>query len=124
MAGKYPGSWSLPVCNASTWGQKWNVNYENHGASGGSIPCFCGKSHGMSTNLAKFNASLGERGQETAAWAKAAGMDGFETYSYRCTHVLRGKCFQWPSNMTDIMIGPKVRVYKPAPGQVDFPDLS
>ncbi len=26
-AGRYPGSWTLPVCDTSTWGEKWNWDY-------------------------------------------------------------------------------------------------
>ena len=27
QAGRYPGSWTFPVCDASTWGSKWNFDY-------------------------------------------------------------------------------------------------
>ena len=27
LAGRYPGTWSLPVCNTSIWGKAWNWDY-------------------------------------------------------------------------------------------------
>ena len=57
-AGRYPGSWTLPVCDASTWGQQWNFDYVNQDATVNSEdcpkeqfhetrqhpPCICGES--------------------------------------------------------------------------------
>ena len=44
LPGKYPGSWTLPVCNVSTWGAKWNWNYNNGSHDGKSHPpCICGE---------------------------------------------------------------------------------
>lgn len=61
MAGKLPGSWSLPVCDGSTWGGQWNYNINQSETiprytfgypswakwSKGSPPCICGKSLGF-----------------------------------------------------------------------------
>ncbi|KAL6716082.1 hypothetical protein ACLMJK_005648 [Lecanora helva] len=86
-AGRYPGSWTIPVCDASTWGKGWNWDYtkevleyrvDTH------PPCFCGPN-----------------GQETFAWAQAAGMTGFETFWHRCTKALE-KGFAWPNGVTSI----------------------
>ncbi|KAL8774221.1 MAG: hypothetical protein Q9209_000972 [Squamulea sp. 1 TL-2023] len=30
QAGKYPGSWTIPVCNASTWGALWNFHFTSN----------------------------------------------------------------------------------------------
>lgn len=27
QAGRYPGSWTLPVCDASVWGKNWHWDY-------------------------------------------------------------------------------------------------
>ena len=63
--GRYPGSWTLPVCDASTWGLKWNFDYNTTDyskkivnspllgltKSGGHPPCLCGKfDHNLSCN--------------------------------------------------------------------------
>ena len=44
-AGRYPGSWTLPVCHASTWGKSCNWDYANGGYEKSPIthpPCICG----------------------------------------------------------------------------------
>ena len=41
-AGKLPGSWTLPVCNASTWGKNWNWDYTAREDGGSHPPCLCG----------------------------------------------------------------------------------
>ena len=48
--GHYPGSWTLPVCNASYWGLDWNFNYNVNITPEASDynrdehpPCICGK---------------------------------------------------------------------------------
>ena len=44
-AGRYPGSWTLPVCHASTWGKSWNWDYANKGyekSPNTHPPCICG----------------------------------------------------------------------------------
>ena len=57
LAGRYSGSWTLPVCDSSTWGKSWNWNYveDNSLRARGLIgellgsrsdthsPCLCGK---------------------------------------------------------------------------------
>ncbi|KAL8901203.1 MAG: hypothetical protein Q9192_000680 [Flavoplaca navasiana] len=46
MGGRYPGSWTLPVCNASKWGDSWNFDYTSGHRNRRDIrehpPCFCG----------------------------------------------------------------------------------
>lgn len=46
-AGRYPGSWTLPVCNASAWGHAWNSPYDKDPIIRKSVythpPCMCGK---------------------------------------------------------------------------------
>ena len=58
-AGRLPGSWTLPVCNTSTWGNPWNFDYMHKNYSseqkvilygspigatpGGHPSCMCGK---------------------------------------------------------------------------------
>ena len=29
LAGRYPGTWTVPVCNTSTWGAAWNWDFIN-----------------------------------------------------------------------------------------------
>ena len=47
-AGRYPGSWTLPVCDTSTYGDDWNVPYDNKTYYNGRYPesthppCMCG----------------------------------------------------------------------------------
>ena len=53
MGGRYPGSWTLPVCDASTWGAGWNYDFITHGAKDKRDdtehpPCLCGKSISIS----------------------------------------------------------------------------
>ena len=59
-AGRYPGSWTLPVCNASWWGRSWNWNYADNKNLRKSItthpPCLCGKS--VVHNLLMIDTSL------------------------------------------------------------------
>lgn len=48
FAGQYPGSWTLPVCNASWWGKAWNWDYAQNkddvrGSTQTHPPCICGK---------------------------------------------------------------------------------
>ena len=45
VAGRYPGSWTLPVCDTSTWGGKWNWDYTKKGVEfqDSHPPCLCGK---------------------------------------------------------------------------------
>ncbi|KAI9703553.1 MAG: hypothetical protein M1836_007323 [Candelina mexicana] len=84
---RFPGSWTLPVCDASTWGSKWNWDYTQHPQPFGNLethpPCICGP-------LAL----------ETYDWAKAAGLQGFETYWHRCEVAMRHGHFDWPEGVT------------------------
>ena len=59
--GRYAGSWTIPVCNTSTWGNRWNYNIKDPQPGSieiseavtlaatitrhtkGSPPCICGK---------------------------------------------------------------------------------
>ena len=49
--GRYPGSWTLPVCDAGTWGKEWNFYYNATTTDATSDddpdhhpPCLCGES--------------------------------------------------------------------------------
>ncbi|KAL8879142.1 MAG: hypothetical protein Q9192_008295 [Flavoplaca navasiana] len=89
-AGRFPGSWTLPVCDASTWGKAWNWDYtgeENDIRESPRThpPCLCGP-----------------KGLETYDWAKAAGLSGFQTFWHRCQYILRDEevGFEWPEGVT------------------------
>ena len=49
QVGRYPGTWTLPVCDASTWGARWNWDYtKNKNPKEGDKtmthpPCLCGE---------------------------------------------------------------------------------
>lgn len=49
QVGRYPGTWTLPVCDASTWGARWNWDYtKNKNPQEGDStethpPCLCGE---------------------------------------------------------------------------------
>ncbi|KAL8881227.1 MAG: hypothetical protein Q9198_001527 [Flavoplaca austrocitrina] len=82
--GRFPGSWTLPVCHASTWGKAWNWDYtgkDNEIRESGVThpPCICDQASRL-THICE----LGPLGLETYDWAKAAGLSGFETFWYRC----------------------------------------
>lgn len=49
---------------------------------------------------------VGENGAETAGWATAAGMNGFETFWERCTRALKYEDFVWPDGLTEIKYPP------------------
>lgn len=56
--GRYPGSWTLPVCNTLDWGKRWNYDYTEIAARGNEDfdlvhfpPCLCGKFRGNSEAL-------------------------------------------------------------------------
>ncbi|KAL8854460.1 MAG: hypothetical protein Q9221_000731 [Calogaya cf. arnoldii] len=90
MVGRFPGSWTPPVCDASTWGNSWNWDYtgEKNDIRESHIthpPCMCGP-----------------QGLETYDWAKAAGLAGFKTFQRRCMFKLREKIFkfEWPEGVT------------------------
>ncbi|KAI4226376.1 MAG: hypothetical protein L6R36_003234 [Xanthoria steineri] len=89
-AGRFPGSWTLPVCDTSTWGKKWNWDYTGEKndvreSVDTHPPCLCGP-----------------QGLETYDWAKAAGLSGFETFWHRCNTALRetSSGFEWPEGVT------------------------
>ena len=46
FAGRSAGSWTLPVCDTSTWGSLWNHDYTGTGSHSSSdyqvLPCLCG----------------------------------------------------------------------------------
>lgn len=58
-AGRYPGSWTVPVCDTMTWGKDWNFDYVTRDAKDESSeidilghtqqvetqhpPCMCGE---------------------------------------------------------------------------------
>ena len=47
LGGRYPGSWTLPVCDASKWGYAWNKDYTTDQKYLYQYfehpPCLCGK---------------------------------------------------------------------------------
>ncbi|KAL8870483.1 MAG: hypothetical protein Q9174_003485 [Haloplaca sp. 1 TL-2023] len=112
MGGRYPGSWTLPVCNASKWGASWNIDYTLGHRDRRDIrehpPCFCG-----------------EGGTETAHWAIAAGLSNFDTFYERCKRVLKGTggpadSFSWPVGVASVDLGFREPVTKPSEnGTVD-----
>ena len=108
QVGRYPGTWTLPVCDASTWGASWNSDYtnitdRNDARINTHPPCLCGKSTTMAQNAAvPIRVLAGPQGSETNAWAAAAGMTGFETFWYLCTDALEDKNFQWPEGVTEV----------------------
>ncbi len=44
--------------------------------------------------------STGPKALETFDWAKAAGMQGFQTYWDRCRDALRNRDLDWPEGVT------------------------
>lgn len=121
FAGRYPGTWSLPVCNASSWGKSWNWDYttpeyqktkrhyppfigkpDTRPSEGENShpPCFCGKS--FSTLSGVVNSRCTGSPEETVAWAKAAGMYDFKTFQTRCKKALEEKTFLWPPDVESI----------------------
>lgn len=132
QAGRYPGSWTLPVCNASTWGKSWNWDYTTAEydrsywnpdyktkrviASSGVVgtsksrrtrpPCLCGMIYPTLTSHYLISPVLieylGEMGKETDAWTKAAGLQDFQTFRERCKGALERSDFQWPAGLTEV----------------------
>ncbi|KAL8911471.1 MAG: hypothetical protein Q9172_007668 [Xanthocarpia lactea] len=102
--GRFPGSWTLPVCDASTWGKAWNWDYtgeDNKIRESGVThpPCMCDQASRL-TDICE----LGPLALETYDWAKAAGLSGFETFWHRCKKALTTTrpLFEWPENVTFI----------------------
>ncbi|KAL8903537.1 MAG: hypothetical protein Q9171_007371 [Xanthocarpia ochracea] len=100
--GRFPGSWTLPVCDASTWGKAWNWDYtgEDNKIRGSGVthpPCMCEKASRL-TDIYE----LGPLALETYDWAKAAGLSGFETFWHRCKKTLTTirPRFEWSENVT------------------------
>ena len=66
-AGQYPGSWTLPVCNASWWGRSWNWNYadkpEIRESTGTHPPCLSGKSSTSSSSSSSSSSSTFSRSE-------------------------------------------------------------
>lgn len=56
----------------------------------------------------------GPGGVETAAWARAAGLEGFQTYYQACKYQLEDDNFEWPDGVRCVELGDG-NVYK-APG--------
>ena len=93
LAGRYPGTWTLPVCDGGTWGARWNFNwkdkiggYPTFGT--GFPPCLCGQG-----------------GLESKAWASAAGMKDFDTFYRYCHNQLESEYFTWPEGVTSVDYG-------------------
>ncbi|KAL8924489.1 MAG: hypothetical protein Q9172_002654 [Xanthocarpia lactea] len=98
LAGRYPDTWTVPVCDTSTWGAAWNWDFINkkqpileYGRQGKQLmPCLCG-----------------DHGLDTAAWIRAAGMLDFDTYYDTCQALLTwsGFGFQWPESVHTVLRG-------------------
>ncbi|KAI4283781.1 MAG: hypothetical protein L6R38_001946 [Xanthoria sp. 2 TBL-2021] len=102
QAGRYPGSWTLPVCDASTWGQCWNWDYGRSDWDNDYANPATGD-FGTSPKHQTYPPCLcGEKGGESDAWAKAAGMQDFETFHVNCKRALGNSNFQWPDGVTEI----------------------
>ncbi|KAI9764465.1 MAG: hypothetical protein M1835_007564 [Candelina submexicana] len=105
LGGRYPGSWTLPVCDASTWGHAWNYDYTKGARDKRDNrehpPCFCG-----------------EGGLETAHWATAAGLNHFDTFYQRCQKALQGTgddpadFLTWPDGVTSVDLGFREPIYR------------
>lgn len=121
MGGRYPGSWTLPVCNASIWGSLWNYDYTTKYKYRREYyehpPCFCGKFR-QAPSSKTLNKDPGEGGSETAKWATAAGLNHFDTFYDRCKKALTGtadfgKRFNWPNGVTSVDLGFGSPIQKP-----------
>ena len=117
-AGHYPGSWTLPICEASTWGQNWNVDYNNTAynprkATTGLI--FTGHVFDKTGPWATHPPCMcGEKGLETAAFAVAAGLDGFRLWYDKCRATLTDKSkFTWPADVTEVDMGNGTKISRP-----------
>ena len=105
-AGRFAGSWTIPVCDSGTWGASWQVDYTSSGeefVEDSHVPCLCGKLTYPHVKDAMADLKCaGPQGSETNAWAKAAGMSSFKTFWHRCTKALEDKSFQWPDGVTSV----------------------
>ncbi|KAI9706033.1 MAG: hypothetical protein M1836_005439 [Candelina mexicana] len=115
QAGKYPGSWTLPVCNASTWGRDWNWDYTRSDWENAYTNPSTGDFGTSPKHESHPPCLCGENGDESDAWAKAAGMQDFETFHVYCKRALTSKDFQWPPTRTEVTYtGSKnYTIYKP-----------
>ena len=130
QGGRFAGSWTLPVCNASTWGAAWNFPYnstdnDNYHPTDDDPdhhpPCLCGKTTyplklvGGFLRVLKRYVFAGEGGLETARWVEAAGLKGFDTFHERCRRQLTESKFNfvWPEGVTCVNYGFKKAIKKP-----------
>ncbi|KAL8878648.1 MAG: hypothetical protein Q9192_008400 [Flavoplaca navasiana] len=119
-AGRFPGSWTLPVCDASTWG--YVTRQSSSSVSFGFATArmeehadlnsrrrkdwnwdYTGENNKIRESPRTHPPCLcGPKGLETYDWAKAAGLSGFETFWHRCKYILRDKDvgFEWPEGVT------------------------
>ncbi|KAG8533909.1 uncharacterized protein KY384_001650 [Bacidia gigantensis] len=95
MACRYPGSWTLPVCDMGTWGAAWNWNYADDKSMREQTyefpPCLCGNGDG-----------------DMVDWANAAGLFDFKTFWHRCEEEMEKKNFQWPDGVTRVTLPGKI----------------
>ncbi|KAL8787516.1 MAG: hypothetical protein Q9213_002174 [Squamulea squamosa] len=104
QAGRYPGSWTLPVCNASRWGTAWNWDYTSYDYKHADDFALVSADYRTSQRQQTHPPCLyGENGSETAAWAIAAGLQDFDTFHERCKNALRRKSFQWPAGVNEVI---------------------
>jgi len=88
-AGRLPGTWTIPVCDMGNY-TRWNQDYVTSPARGvehsGPLPCLCGPG-----------------GARTAAFAREAQMEGFDTLLYWCFEQTRS--VPWPAGVREIDYG-------------------
>ena len=91
--GRYPGTWTIPVCNAGDWGDRWNQDYTKSHDRHSSPPCFCAMLFNRRYGSGKLTKPE-QDGLETGSWAIAAGLQNFGTFQLRCWSDLKGN-FPW-----------------------------
>ncbi|KAI9682371.1 MAG: hypothetical protein M1817_000425 [Caeruleum heppii] len=90
-AGRLAGSWDIAVCDMGTWGKNWNYDYVSDPGREGNhpMPCMCGPG-----------------GKDTAAFAKKAQMENFDTLPDWCGDQMNGDdSFVWPEGVTRVEYG-------------------
>ncbi|KAL8688563.1 MAG: hypothetical protein Q9218_005561 [Villophora microphyllina] len=102
QAGRYPGSWTLPVCDASTWGESWNWDYNRPDWNNDYTNPSTGDFGTSPKHQSHPPCICGENGSESDAWAKAAGMQDFGTFRVNCERVLSRDDFKWPDWVTEV----------------------